>query len=381
MNTLLIVRSEIIAIFILVFFLIYNRECSKYRESKDYFKGFAISTLGHTIFALITEITVNLEGFPSFLNNLFHIIFFVFALLFSLKYFEYVLSLIVSVNDAKVFLRIGYAIALVSTIVMIFAPIYYLQGNGTKYSAGLGATICYALAYLLIVLSDVLIILCRKRINRHTVWMLIPISIITLLLLTVQIIIPEFLFSGCASTITTVGLFFAIENPIGKIQSRAFLDIDTQLWNRNCYEHDLTRIIQTIKNESSLIYVLADINELKRVNDTYGHLEGDVLIKNCVEIIMHSMPCAFKIYRIGGDEFAMIYKETAMEIVKDEVFKVYKCCKERSKDFDYNISVSIGYSKCNKEEELVDAMKRADVMMYEEKKQYYKNNGIERRTK
>lgn len=75
MNILLIIRSEIMAIFILLFLAVYNEICAKYRDGKDFFRGVALTALGHSVFALITEITVNLEGIPVIWNNVFHIIF------------------------------------------------------------------------------------------------------------------------------------------------------------------------------------------------------------------------------------------------------------------------------------------------------------------
>ena len=205
MNILLVIRSEIIAVFILLFFIIYNKVCSKYREGKDYFNGLAWVSLGHAVMGLITEITVNKKDFPVWANNILHIMFFAFALLFSLKYFEYVISLIIPKRRHKIFLIVSYVFSLACILVMFFAPIEYVQGNGTKYSAGLGPTLCYALGFLLMLVSDLLIIIYRKKINTQTVMLLIPLSIMTLVFMVIQIIIPEFLFTGCALSITVVG--------------------------------------------------------------------------------------------------------------------------------------------------------------------------------
>lgn len=379
MNLLLIIRSEIIAVFILIFFIIYNTVCSRYRDGKDYFNGFAFTSLGHALMGLVTEITVNVSGFPIALNNIFHIIFFVFALLFSLKYFEYALSLIMPKKDFKIFLAIGYLISTVCIIIMIFSPIEYLQGNGTKYSAGLGPTLCYALGFVLMLFSDVLIIKYRKKINSITVWLLIPLSIITLAFMGLQIVIPEFLFTGCALTITTVGVFFAIENPIGKFKSRAFIDADTQMWNRNCYDYDIDKNYNHKKGNAELIYVLADINGLKTVNDSYGHMAGDALIKICADAMISSMTHAYRIYRVGGDEFAAIYLDTPIELVRTEISEIHAGCQKRSKGYPFEAAIAVGYAERKMNEPMSEAVMRADSMMYEEKDKYYIENGINRR--
>ena len=377
MNILLLVRSEILAVFILIFFIIYNHVCSKYREGKDYFRGLAWASLGHAVLGLITEITVNMKDFPVFWNNFFHILFFTFALLFSLKYFEYAISLIMPPRESRWCLILGYVLSAVFIVIMVISPIQYLQGNGTKYSAGPGPTLCYTLGFLLMLLSDILILLYRKKINALTVFLLIPLSVMTLLFMAVQIAIPEFLFTGCALSITVVGAFFAIENPIGKFQSRAFIDFDTRAWSKNCYDYDMGNVYAN--HSSDLIYILADINGLKSVNDTLGHLEGDALIKICADAMLHELKHAYKVYRIGGDEFAAVYLGTPSELVESEIKEVGKYCQEKSKDNRFTASLSLGYAKRRDGEPMDDVIRCADLKMYEEKNLYYQKNGLDRR--
>ena len=377
MNILLIIRSEIMAIFILLFLAVYNEICAKYRDGKDFFRGVALTALGHSVFALITEITVNLEGIPVIWNNVFHIIFFTFALLFSLKYFEYALSLILLKNRAKIFLLIAYFISLVCIVVMVFSPIRYVHGNGTFYSAGIGPTLCYALGFVLMLLSDVLMIIYRKKINESTVLLLIPISLMGLTFLGIQIVVPEFLFTGCTLSLISLGVFFAIENPVEKFKNRSFIDFDTQTWNKNCYDYDLSDYVR--KNNESLIYVLADINGLKKVNDHYGHLEGDALIKACAESLVTKMPHAHKVYRIGGDEFAVIYLNISVDIVEQEIKEVRYSCDRKSRQHRFTVSMAMGYAAFEPGEKMEDMIRRADQMMYARKDDYYRKTGIERR--
>lgn len=320
-----------------------------------------------------------MSGFPVILNNIFHIIFFVFALMFSLKYFEYALSLIMPKKDFKIFLAIGYFISIVCIMVMMFSPIEYLQGNGTKYSAGLGPTLCYALGFVLMLFSDALIIKYRKKINYNTVWLLIPLSIITLVFMGLQIVIPEFLFTGYALTITTVGVFFAIENPIGKFKSRAFIDADTQMWNRNCYDYDIEKNFNHKKENAELIYVLADINGLKTVNDNYGHMAGDALIKVCADAMISSMTHAYRIYRVGGDEFVAIYIDTPIDLVETEISRIDEACQKGSNEYPFEAAIAVGYAEIHMNEPISEAMMRVDSMMYKEKDKYYTKKGIARR--
>lgn len=228
-------------------------------------------------------------------------------------------------------------------------------------------------------LSDVLMIIYRKKINAATVLLLIPISIMGLTFLGIQIVVPEFLFSGCALSLMSLGVFFAIENPVEKFKNRSFIDFDTQTWNKNCYEYDLANSIRHKLNNETLIYVLADVNGLKQANDHYGHLEGDTLIKACAESLIDEMQHAYKVYRIGGDEFAVIYLNVPVEIVEKEIKQVQHSCEEKSRQHRFTINMAIGYAALHPGDEMEDVILRADRMMYAEKDKYYQTTGIDRR--
>jgi diguanylate cyclase (GGDEF)-like protein len=118
--------------------------------------------------------------------------------------------------------------------------------------------------------------------------------------------------------------------------------------------------------------VAIDINDLKKINDTYGHEYGDILIQNAASILrtVWDRKC---IYRIGGDEFAVVYadveKETIekqMQMLEEEVDKF-----NRSNNNDrLFLQMAVGMSSYNYEtdKEYMDVFRRADEAMYENKK-------------
>lgn len=382
MNILLIVRPELLSVIIIIFLILYDLYCSRYREGKDYFILFALMCLGHDVMALVTEITVNVESIPGIINDICHILFFLFSLLYSLKYFEYALSLVVPGHQIKKYMIIGYVFSITAILVMLLSPINYLQGNGTKYSAGIGPTLCYALGFVLFIIADIVMIIKHKRIDNAIIFVLLPLSFITLTFLLIQIIIPEFLFTGSALTLTAVGMFLAMENPVGKFRERAFIDHNTQTWNRNCYEYDLENVISAkIKEGNRIAYVIADINGLKQVNDSLGHLVGDKLVESVANILNKVMTNAFRVYRIGGDEFVIIYFNKNMETVRREVTLAYEQCDKIQLDDKIPVGASFGYAEQEEGEEFSATVHRADIRMYSEKEKFYKEKGFERRKK
>lgn len=381
MNILIIIRPELFSIFIMLFLLVYDRYCAKFRENRNIFFRFALVCLGHCVMAFVTEITVNMDGLNKTVNDICHILFFFFSLLYALFYFEYALSLIIKKDSLKKkFLLAGNIFCVISLIIMIISPIEYVQGNQTNYSAGTGANVCYALGFFLILSADILIITHHKSIKNTILYTIIPLSFITLGFLVVQIFTPEFLYTAQALTLLAVGLFFAIENPVDILKRQAFVDANSQVWNRNCFEYDLEHTIPChLKNGAKLTYIMGDINGLKAVNDTLSHNDGDRLIKMVADSLHKNILSAYKIYRIGGDEFVVLCFDKSPDSIDEEIAKVMADCDNIKIGDNLPVGISIGYAQLAENETISEAAKRAEYMMYENKKQYYSRSGFDRR--
>ncbi|MCR4649436.1 MAG: GGDEF domain-containing protein, partial [Lachnospiraceae bacterium] len=109
-----------------------------------------------------------------------------------------------------------------------------------------------------------------------------------------------------------------------------------------------------------------DVNGLKSVNDTKGHLAGDNLLKDVASTLME-VECENKeVYRVGGDEFMIIAENATAEDalkINEELFKK----SEREGRAHYAVGL------CHSEEaaDVIKAMQKADERMYEVKADYY----------
>ena len=380
MNPILIIRADIFSTLIVLFLIIYDRYCARFREGKNRFLAVALACLGHDIMALVTEITVNSSTVPKPVNDIAHILFFAFSVLFSIEYFEYAISLLLTSQIIKKIRIAEYVLYAILIVILIVSPIDYLQGMGTKYSAGIGPTICYMSGFVLFLLADILIVAFHKRISDTIIFSLIPISTMALIFLIGQILIPEFLFTGAALTSMTIGLFCATENPIAKLQKSAYIDPNTDVWNRICYEHDIDHAIRhKVEGGTQVIYVLGDINGLKAVNDTLGHQAGDKLILETAQILTKTMYHSYRVYRIGGDEFAILFLNKDIQLVKEAVELAKNECSKLKYGEGLPVGMSFGIAENLKGESLSETAERADREMYEAKNAYYKNSNIERR--
>jgi len=113
-----------------------------------------------------------------------------------------------------------------------------------------------------------------------------------------------------------------------------------------------------------------DLNNLKVINDTKGHLEGDKALVAICKITQSCLPDKATLYRMGGDEFVVIYK-TGDELSLNKLVD-----KMRSAIFSSPYTAAIGCSMRVGNEVLEQVLARADAAMYQDKEKYKKNSGL-----
>lgn len=87
----------------------------------------------------------------------------------------------------------------------------------------------------------------------------------------------------------------------------AYHDELTGLANRRCFSETLTRYIKDESiDKDGMAVVFLDLDRLKMINDTFGHIKGDLLIRESANIIMECMNDGDRAFRIGGDEFVLL---------------------------------------------------------------------------
>ncbi|EFP7908061.1 diguanylate cyclase, partial [Shigella flexneri] len=157
------------------------------------------------------------------------------------------------------------------------------------------------------------------------------------------------------------GLFFSAADvkKLYSMYNSAFLDDLTKAMGRKSFDEDLKAL-----PEKGGYLCLFDVDKFKNINDTFGHLLGDEVLMKVVKILKSQIPVdKGKVYRFGGDEFAVIYTggtlEELLSILKEIVhFQVGSI----------NLSTSIGVAHSN-ECTTVERLKMlADERLYKSKK-------------
>lgn len=157
-----------------------------------------------------------------------------------------------------------------------------------------------------------------------------------------------------------------------KLLSRlAYHDGLTDLLNRTSFMEEIQRLED--ENCENVLLAIFDVNNLKQVNDNYGHAKGDDLIVTVGQSIKTCFEALGKCYRTGGDEFIIIgVGEQAEETFCSLSVKFYQTINQinERKEFPMEIKVALGYCITHAQEQqgLHSTLEMADARMYENKK-------------
>ncbi len=151
-------------------------------------------------------------------------------------------------------------------------------------------------------------------------------------------------------------------------------DILTQCYNRNAYND----AVQKHSSEQNIYIVMLDLNNLKKCNDTLGHMEGDRYLTDSAELIKRIFSNYGKVYRIGGDEFCVIMENTSDNEIRGLIRQLRQeedLYNEKSKTV--YMQIASGYAKYDAKEDadLDQTRCRADMLMYENKKELKARKG------
>ncbi|MBK7542130.1 MAG: GGDEF domain-containing protein [Candidatus Competibacteraceae bacterium] len=153
-----------------------------------------------------------------------------------------------------------------------------------------------------------------------------------------------------------------------KVRHLSLHDALTGLFNRTYFNEELERL-RSMRNYPNC-FVIADLDGLKPVNDTYGHQVGDLLIQRAARVLEHGVRTEDVVARIGGDEFAVILYGTdfaTAETIMARIRQAVDAYNQRNQTLP--VSLSLGAGIANNHTELEDSLRRADHAMYQDKMQ------------
>jgi len=226
-----------------------------------------------------------------------------------------------------------------------------------------------------------------KRNHNQKIKKLIKYGIIILVAAVLEAIVY---FSGNfdnTSVFVTTGIFFIIilvvinyvrfiinsykmEYEKNIYEALAHRDGLTKAGNRLAFERDFNNISETLKTDEAIRIIYFDLNNLKHINDTFGHDIGDEAIINTYHVIKNVFGKLGHIYRLGGDEFICMISDCSEEICETLHQSLEQAVSEVNKKTTYPFELSFGFSlyKAYSNLTLSDVLKMADQNMYIDKR-------------
>ncbi len=159
------------------------------------------------------------------------------------------------------------------------------------------------------------------------------------------------------------------------LQAQAYYDELTGLINRRRFNEVLESEIRHANNRSvPLSIIILDIDHFKNINDTYGHLGGDIILKQVAGILQDNAYSKDLVARYGGEEFVVLMPDTnceKAEIAGERLRKIIKSTDWRISAEDFTLTVSMGVDTLdlNGTSEGSKLIQRADAALYTAKNQ------------
>ncbi len=147
----------------------------------------------------------------------------------------------------------------------------------------------------------------------------------------------------------------------------------TQLHNKRYFDEMLDREVARAKRyKRSFSLLVFDIDLFKNVNDRFGHLAGDAILRQLGAVLLGRLRVNDVLARIGGEEFALITPEVGLDGAKELAGKINRLIGDTRFEFEgarVNVTVSVGVAEWQTHyEDPSDVLKAADDKMYEAKR-------------
>ena len=122
----------------------------------------------------------------------------------------------------------------------------------------------------------------------------------------------------------------------------------TGLYNRRCLDERLqAEVAHARRQDSPLFTLIVDIDHFKRVNDTFGHLAGDEVIRSIADLVKGQVRCEDLVARYGGEEFVLVVRNPTREsagLLAERLRKAVEAMEVLFDDQSLKVTVSIGVS-------------------------------------
>jgi diguanylate cyclase (GGDEF)-like protein len=240
--------------------------------------------------------------------------------------------------------------------------IFYLD-DANIYHRGILWFGAMAFTYVYILLSIIMVVHNRHKIMKEEIGLMLLSTVLPIIGAVIQSA-----FYGALAMWSTVA--FALIIFYLFLQQRLIhLDKLTGAWNRESFDYYISQRLRTSPN-SHFGAIYFDLDQLKEINDRYGHLEGDEALKAACKIIKSVLRPHDIIARLGGDEFMVIVESDSQETVQNVSVSISQAFFEynQTNTKPYHLEISSGADLYSEEfSSFTQFFHHVDKLMYENK--------------
>lgn len=398
------VEYEISAQIFVLFIFVYS--CIEYpmRNRKNMlFRIMSIILIITQSFDILSAYVISYTDiFPRISNLLVNTAYFFFGTILCYMLGAYIDYHIIPENGKKLFLKTKIILLVIEEIAIIaniFCGFFFYITEDNIYTHGEYFYVMHFVSILFIVMAGISMFMNIKILGKAQIlYGSIIISLYVLPILLQVLFFKNVLIIMFGASLIMLVTLFSLETPdyvklqttleelettkseLEKLNEKyyklAHYDQMSELSNRTAYEEKIAYLktnMKRIREEKTVIILMADLNFLKYLNDNLGHNTGDDAIRKVALIIKETFSDKESCYRIGGDEFCVISIGNDQNEFEAMYQKFLARVAEKNKELDYSFSVASAYYILQ-DESIDDAIQIVDNMMYENKEEIKKNN-------
>ncbi len=162
-----------------------------------------------------------------------------------------------------------------------------------------------------------------------------------------------------------------LKNQINEAKNNLIIDQLTGVYNRRGLIHFLKQEMErAVRYQHPVSIIMADLDHFSNVNNTYGHLVGDAVLKKFCSTVQSVIRGVDILTRYGGEEFIVILPNSTKEsafVVAEKIREAVAALKFKYKDQTFSITVSLGITQFKEKDTIESIIERADKALYKAK--------------
>lgn len=217
------------------------------------------------------------------------------------------------------------------------------------------------ISYFYTILNVIVLLRCKNRFNRDQIYFFLLIILGPLIMGIIQIINYE-----CLTIWNTTGIMVCL-GYICILNNKLKIDTLTGIGNRLAFNDYVEKLNKKQMEKTCILSI--DLNNFKKINDTYGHDEGDKALIYFAAVLRRVFYGVGKAIRIGGDEFIVFIDGSKDVDIKLFIRRIKNSINSKENPLKCKLSFSYGFVEGNSiDKDLNKAIKAADNLMYRDKK-------------